>query len=125
MEDARDVKLAPAESHHISDRNVLRARVGVADQRFGALRARPVGDHEAPSRKLVRIESEHEPLVRHVEVDPPDLCDTRLPRHLRRERGRQARQRQIRSARLEEPEVGAADVDQLVGRRLRARGNRK
>ncbi len=61
----------------------------------------------------MRVEAEDEGAVVDEELDLRHLRDARVSRDPPGERLRQKRAREVRDARLEQPEVGAADMGQV------------
>src|SRR5581483_2377248 len=70
---------------------------------------------EPPVGELVRVETEDEHAAGDEQLHLRDRRHLRVSRHLRRERVRQERLREVGDAGLVEPEVGAADVREVVG----------
>src|SRR5207237_2752323 len=64
-----------------------------------------------------------ETFVLRLEIDPTGCGNTGFTRDRSRDAPRKPGKRQIRGTRLEEAEVGVADVDQLVRGLLRPRGD--
>ena len=102
----------------------------VPDHRLGSAGA-PSFDHDVPALgQLAGREAEEEELVLVLDLAHPDedlgrVRDARVCLHLRVEALREHRARQVGGALLEEPEVRAADVDQLVRRALALRCDRE
>src|SRR6266516_4223127 len=82
MEDASDPKRVSTDGDGVTGPQVLRPGAGVSDERLVIRPASALGDHEPLRGELAAGEAEHEPRIRHVEINPAGSGDARLARGL-------------------------------------------
>ena len=127
MVDAGDLEAPRADIEPIARTKVQAPRRVVADERLPT----PPRDHDqALRRKAARLQAEDEHAVVAVhrgdeELERCGVLHARARAHAPGERVREQRAGEVDDAALEEAEVGAADVDQVVRRPSDARGDRQ
>ena len=102
----------------------------VAEERRVACSAPAADDHQPPKRKLRAVEAEDEERASSLDVPDPEVDVRRLRDAMALgdvafERRGQQRPGQVRDVALEQAEIGAADVDQVVRGPVDAGGDRE
>src|SRR5207237_9399878 len=99
-----------------------RAAEVVAAERLARPRKTPFDQHEPAPDELVGSEAEDEEALIRQELQLRHLCDPGYCRDAECNRLRQERAAEVGDVSLEQAEVRASDMDQLVGAVLDARG---